>query len=236
SKLGQKGVSTLAAGAPHNAADVKVGHFSRHGLLRLINGAEPFEALVRHLDNRYVRLGAGRAVAADLGVSPGQDVEDGRLTGAGRAQNSDLQGPLQKARARLSREPPYMPGCCGSCEKRSRAPWHFGQRSGGYSPRACSPQTWQIQCSAISRTMSPRLTIPTSSWPAMTGTRLMRRSISRKRTSSTSVSSLTLMMPGDMISRAVGPRLASMSYSLTSPMTVPLSSVIGTALMRCLAS
>src|SRR5262249_38656909 len=97
------------------------------------------------------------------------------------------------------------------------------------------PQMSQYHWTAIWRTRSERLTIPTSLWPATTGIRRTLRWTTRRRTSSTSASSLTLMMPGDMMSRASLPRLASRTYSLTRPMTGPLASVTGTALILCFA-
>ena len=57
-------------------------------------------------------------------------------------------------------------------------------------------------------------------------------STSRARTSSTSVSSVTLITVGDITSRAVAPCLTTRSYSLTSPTTAPSRSVTGTPLMR----
>ena len=128
-----------------------------------------------------------------------------------------------------------LPGGCSSWAKRAAGAAHFGHCSGGCSSRTGSPQMSQYHWTAIWRTRSERLTMPTSFWPATTGTRRTLRCTTSMRTSSTSASSLTLMMPGDMMSRASLPRRASRSYSLTRPMTAPFASVTGTALILCFA-
>ena len=118
-------------------------------------------------------------------------------------------------------------------EPLTRRPGTSGTASGGRSPRTGSPHTSHAHSVAMSETRSPRLTMPTSRPAASTGTRRIRRSTSRCRTSSTLVLSVTLTTAVVITSRAAGPDLASRSYSLTSPTTPPVSSTTGTALIRC---
>src|SRR5579875_2894865 len=110
--------------------------------------------------------------------------------------------------------------------------WHRGHRPGGCSPRAASPHTPHTHSVVGITSTSLRLTIPVSPAPDSTGTRRIRRSTSRWRTSSTSVSSVTLITEDVITSRATSPARASRSCSLTRPTTPPVASSTGTALIR----
>jgi hypothetical protein len=110
-----------------------------------------------------------------------------------------------------------------------RGTWGTGAAGAGRGRLGRPPHTHSVVSRA---TTSPRLTIPASRWPLVTGTRRIRRSTSRWRTSSRSVSLLTVITDAVITSLAVSPPRASRSYSLTRPTTAPPASTTGTPLIR----
>ena len=69
---------------------VHVGHVGMDDLLRLEDLGQPIESLVGDLDDAHVH--GDPAVAAGLGVTARQRVEDGGLARPGKADDGDLHG------------------------------------------------------------------------------------------------------------------------------------------------